>query len=179
MSFIKPTKLINNFTQKIFLLYNDLKICFINKKYIPKYRVTDWIKGNSPDRDKIKVHIINTRNELELSPKDIINDEDLIEGFSPLDVKTIVMLALSIRKQPKYEVVVNEFRNSLYNDILTIKDREKSAFIRQSIQELSNNLDMIDGFSPVDAYNIGRVKGEIETLESYRKLKGLKRTLRS
>lgn len=140
----------------------------------PIYRLTDWIKGKVPGDDKVKIQIIGTRNEITVKPKDIICDDDIIKGFAPLDVKAIAMLALSIRKQPKYEIVINEFRNSLNEEIIAIKETGKADLIRKSIQELSNNLDMIDGFSPIDAFNLGRTKGEIETAEYYRKLNGLK-----
>lgn len=153
-------------------LWQDFKSA--KPQHVVKYRITDWVKGDIPDDDKIKVHIVNTRNEITVHPKSIICDDEIINGFSPLDVKTITMLAMSARRQPKYEIMINEFRNALGDEIITIKDNEKSTFIRKSIQELSQSLDMIDGFSPVDAYNIGRVKGEVETLENYRKLKGLK-----
>lgn len=146
-----------------------------NKKVTsPIYRLTDWIKGKIPGEDKVKIQIIGTRNEITVKPKDIIYDDDIICGFSPLDVKTIAMLALSLRKQPKYEIVINEFRNALNEEIITIKENGKPELIRKSIQELSNNLDMIDGFSPIDAYNLGRTKGEIEATEHYQMLKELK-----
>lgn len=160
---------------KALLLVNN-SIKFNNQQYIQKYRITDWIKGDVPANDKIKIHIIGTKNEIIISPCNIIHDDEIICGFSPLDIKTIAMLAFSHRTQPKYEIIMNEFRHALHEEMITIKERGKSTCIRQSVQELSKNLDLIDGFSPMDAFNLGRVSGETEMILSHRKLNGLKNT---
>ncbi len=163
-----------NLSKFIIFIRNSIKS--ENQQYVIKYRLTDWIKGNVPANDKVKIHIIGTRNEIVISPRNIIHDDEILCGFSPLDIKTIAMLAFSYRARPKYEIMVNEFRHALHEEIITIKERGKSTCIKQSVQELSKNLDLIDGFSPIDAFNLGRVSGETETILYHRKLNGLKKT---
>ena len=91
---------------------------------------------------------------------DLAGDDDLLELFSPLDVRTIVYLACKES---------TNFDNYQYS-ILRVYQKEGICFlsytnklkekIDKPINEVSKDKDLLSGFSPMDAHMIGYVSCE-------------------
>lgn len=61
------------------------------KRYMPKYRIVEYSHKNGIT--SCKVHVIGMRCSTDYSASEIMADDDLTRGFSPLDVRTLCNLA--------------------------------------------------------------------------------------
>ena len=101
-----------------------------------------------------------------LNPREIVADDAMLNGFSAADVRTITYLACKkhfqakqrSQMQPKgllYKIVTQAFSRRQKKQMLVIEQTEYPELITASAQSLSNDPEMIAGFSPTDAHKIG------------------------
>ena len=139
-------------------LMSFFRFISLTYKTTPAFKIVGWeMSDKNIDTDELTIQVIGKRTCIKLKPLEIFYDDNLLPKFSAADIKTICILAMSAFNQPKYKIIVNDFRNNLNQEILTIRDAERAKLIKKSVHELSSN--MIKDFGPIDAYNIGLSKG--------------------
>ena len=75
----------------------------VQKNGASPYRVVDWKKSETHEKDQLVIQVVGKGIFFPLSPAEIVSDDLLLLGFSPLDVKTIVALHF-ISTSPKYKI---------------------------------------------------------------------------
>lgn len=143
-----------------------------------KYKIISWQKGKNIEEDRLIMRVVGTHTNVPLTPLEIYNDDELIKGFSPSDVKIIATLALSCKCNAKYELLLQEFRGNLDDYFMVYGTKGLVKKLRISVDDLSKNMELIDGFSPQDAFKIGRAFAENQIRKEKKLINAMKKLLR-
>lgn len=130
-------------------------------------RIIGWKKSNDCIAGLIHVQIIGKNIATYYSPLQIVNDNEMLSLFSPIDARTITILAMAAKQgnNPRYKIILTDFMSSLGQDALVIHDRLTAKQFQRSIDQLSQDFATIDKLSSRDAYKIGISVGERNILK--------------
>ncbi len=138
------------------ILKKTLHIVKINKnqlQFTPTYRVLNIIQDE--DGDYIAhVQIINKNQTLRLPPEEILENDDLVNQFSPCDVRTLTYLGYLGINAPKYKILAKRLKGK-NNVIFAIKKKGDNNIILKSASEILKESDFISNMQPDDAQEIG------------------------
>jgi hypothetical protein len=135
------------------------------------YKIVDKEICKKTQQEQLLIQVAGKNVFLKMTPKEIAADDVMLKGFSSLDVRTITYFACKEHfevkqqsaQQPKqnilYRIVAMTFSRRKKKQMLVLEQTDKAEVITTSVQTVSNNLEMIDGFSPRDAHKIGYVAG--------------------
>jgi endo-alpha-1,4-polygalactosaminidase (GH114 family) len=135
------------------------------------YKVIDKEICKKRNEKMLVIQVAGKNVFLKMSPKEIAADDDMLRGFSPLDIRTIIYFACKKHFEAKQQKAAEPKRNILYRivaqtflrrqkkQMLVIEQVDQAEVITTSVQAASNNPEMIDGFSPRDAHRVGYAAG--------------------
>lgn len=123
-----------------------------------KYRVLKIIR-TPDDTLSLRIQIIGTAKILHWSPQQIVTDDQILEGFSKKDIRTITYYACEELKKPKCKVMSHSFSNKLNKIIFLIKKLGSSKFIEKTAADISSDKEMINQLTPEDAHRVGYLCG--------------------
>jgi len=135
------------------------------------YKIVDKEMCKKTSQEIFLIQVAGKNVFLRMSPKEIAADDVMLKGFSPLDVRTITYFACkehfeAIQQkahQPKqnilYRIAAMTFSRRQKKQMLVIAQENKGEIITTSVTNVSNNPEMIEGFSPRDAHKIGYAAG--------------------
>ena len=108
----------------------------------------------------VYIQIYPTGTILKFSPRNLINDDKMLDGFSSSDIRTIAFFAY--RELDNNKVYAYSIRSiKLIDEIYYIEYICLSGDISTiAIDDLSKNKDLLNGFSPVEAHMVGYVSCE-------------------
>jgi hypothetical protein len=144
------------------------------------YKIVDREICKKTNEELFLVQMTGKNVFLKMSPKEIAADDNMLQGFSPLDIRTITYFACKEHFETRQQKAVEPKRNILYRivaqtfsrrqkkQMLVIEQTHKVEVLTTSVQTVSNNPEMIDGFSPRDAHQVGYAAG-IESVVNERK----------
>lgn len=154
MQFKKITSI---FELTILLLkrYNELK----QNRENNIYRIIE-IKRTSSLQFKLIIQIIGKSSIFECAPHEIVGVDNLLEGFSKKDVRTITYLACSKAKKPSYKIIKQEFCEQSNRIIFKIKkETTNDALITKTANQLVFNEDLIQNLCIEDVMSISYIAG--------------------
>jgi hypothetical protein len=135
------------------------------------YKIIDKEICKKTSEELLLVQVAGKNVFLKMSPKEIAADDAMLRGFSPLDVRTITYFACKEHfetKQQKsaepkqnilYRIITQTFSRRQKKQMVVIEQINQAEVITTSVQTISNNPEMIDGFSPRDAHQVGYAAG--------------------
>lgn len=128
------------------------------------YKIISKEQCKKTGEEKFIIQVAGKNVFLQLSPKELVRDEAMLRGFSPLDVRTITFLACQAEKSSKekkslYRIIAQFFSRTKNEEMFTIQAEGNTAQITQSAQEISSNAELVSNFSSQDAHRIGYITG--------------------
>src|SRR3990167_9899295 len=72
------------------------------------YRVIE-VKQSSSGQYKLAIQVIGKSTVIECAPQEIVENDQMLEGFSKKDIRAITYFACEESKKPKYRILVQEF----------------------------------------------------------------------
>lgn len=132
------------------------------------YEISGWIKKESVEKDILIYRVTATDKYIAcFSVLEIYSDDDILMGFSKMDIKRISSLAILVhyKKEPKYHTVWESFRNNYDEKMVQFEDRDNLGIVKKRIDELENDVAFIDGLSGKDAFKLGKELGLRERLK--------------
>lgn len=117
------------------------------------------IKNPTKDNYWVVIKVAGLDELVEEKPVNLIEDDIIIQGFSPLDVRTLTLLACAELNFPKQTIVAFDFVEDENETVLHIKERHKSYVVKKKLSELHANRQTLAEFDPTDAYRIGYFHG--------------------
>src|ERR1700722_8777186 len=130
------------------------------------YKIIDKETCKKTNEEVLRIQVAGKNVFLKMTPKEIAADDDMLRGFSPLDVRTITYFACKEHFEAKQQKAVEPKRNILYRivaqtfsrrqkkQMLVVEQVDQAEVITASVQTISNNPEMIDGFSSRDAHQV-------------------------
>ncbi len=139
------------------------------------YKIAGKEKCKKSSEEKLVVQVVGKNVFIKLTPIELMNDEAMLKGFSPLDVRTITYLACHTGKEKKslYRIVAQFFSKTRNEEMFTIQAESDAMQIVKSAQELSSDPELINKFASQDAHRIGYVSGVEQVVlenESFKKI---------
>ena len=151
-------KQFKNYTDSLLSGLSDA-VEFVRTSRQYRYELSGWEKGRQREEDRLVFRVTATDKYITTKTVlDIYNEDDLLFGFSPQEIKYISSLAVLLfyKKESRYEIVWRSFRNKLNTSLIKVKDRFFSKHIISEIKELEKDISIIDGMSGRDAFLLGK-----------------------
>jgi hypothetical protein len=95
--------------------------------------------------------------------KEILGNEEILQGFSPKDIRNITYLYCLEVLRPNYKIIAQEYSEELQQDIFTLKKIGEDYTLRKTAEEISTDKEFIKQFRQLDAHKIGYNLGEIHS----------------
>lgn len=142
--------LLIDFFKKCIRFYKDTNSNYLHQV---SYRIVDYFQ-NKEKEFVVQIQVLNKHFVFYSIPCDILKDDELVNKFSPLDIRTLTYLASNTINTPKYEIIAQ--RLSENNEILfAMKKQGNSNLILRRACEIMREQDIISGLSAKDAAQIG------------------------
>jgi hypothetical protein len=145
------------------------------------YKVVNKELCKKTNKEILVIQVTGKNVLFKMSPKEIVEDDLLLQGFSPLDVRTITYFSCKeffkencqddANPNRLYRINAFTFYHKLKKQMLVIEKLKTEVYITTTLQNISSNFEMIEGFSPKDAYSIGYAAGMEAIIEEKRKKK--------
>jgi hypothetical protein len=138
------------------------------------FRIVE-IKHNKTNECIIKVQIIGKATIFDCTPQEIAANDQLIEGFSKKDIRTITYFATQEIKKPKYKILLQEFREGLGKIIFKLGMRGSAEPVEKTAEQITLDKEFLNKLTQEDAHLVGyttateqmlREKEEREKLKS-------------
>jgi len=125
------------------------------------YKIIDHLIYDN--KEELVIQIAGKNAFIKIDPKELIKDESMLRGFSPLDVRTITYLACQNKNPVKktkllYSIVEQFFSLKGKKEMFNLKTDDGLQIIK-SAQDISSNAELINQLSSEDAHRIGFVSG--------------------
>jgi hypothetical protein len=139
---------------------------WIIKKYVElnKYqennifRVANF-KKNAFGQTKLIIQIIGKSTVFECTPKEIVSDSSLLEGFSKSDVRTITYFACEQLNQPDYTISTQELDVKSNRAIFKLKKRGNKKTLSKTAAEITVDKILINNMAKEDICSISYLAG--------------------
>lgn len=127
------------------------------KKYLsfnPAYRLVE-ITQDEDESYFVTIQLINKNITFQTKPEEILAENDLVNQFTPTDVRALTYLGYLGINSPKYKILAKNLSSQDSSIIFTIKKKgEKQALLKKA-SELAQDKELLKSIDPKDAHMIG------------------------
>ncbi len=157
-------------------LRNYLKTINTKDSYTPTYRVSEIIQ-NEEEQYIIKVQIIQKNIFFTAYPEEILAKDDLVDHFSPKDIRTLTYLGYLDINGPKYKILAQRLSEKDDKLFFALKKKGDRNIIIKSANEIINEKEIVAALRPHDAQVIGYTLAQESLIsEKSQKINCLKET---
>lgn len=115
------------------------------------------IKQNRLGEHLVLIQLVNQAVTFLCKPSLLVNDDHLLEGFSKRDIRAITYLATQEIFQPKYQIISQQFSDTLKRIIFKIRKRGSQHLVCKSADQLSHDKSILKQLTQEDAHRVGYV----------------------
>lgn len=149
--------------KNIFITSNDKNI------YRPTHRVLEIIK-NDDDEYIVKIQIINRNMTFDTKPEKILAHDDIVNEFSPTDIRTLTYLGYLAIDSPKYKILAQRLSESNDKLLFAIKKKGEKKVTLKTAEEIIQEKDIVTNLNASDTRLVGYTYGA-ETTAAEKKQK--------
>ncbi len=118
------------------------------------FRIVD-IKHKKSGEWIIQVQVIGKASYFTCTPHEIVTNDQLLEGFSKKDIRTITYYASQECKKQNYKILIQEFCEKLNKVVFKIGMRGQAEPIEKTAEQISLDKDLINKLDSEDAHLVG------------------------
>jgi len=170
----KPFILIDYFN-KIIKKYHELHI---QTQKQDLFRIVN-IKTTKKGEYSLQVQLINKATFFECTPQEIVTNDQLLEGFSKKDIRTITYYAAQDTNKPKYKILIHEFREGLNKVVFKLGKDNSEESIEKTAEQISLDQNLINQLNCTDAHLIGYTTASEFMLKEKAEMERLKEAIPS
>ena len=122
------------------------------------YRIIE-IKQPSNGQAKIIVQIVGKSAVIECTPQEIVADDNLIEGFSKKDVRTVTYFACQQIKKPRYKIIMQSFCEKFNRMVFKLKESTSDNVLMKTADEIVTDKAFLKNLSREDINSISYMAG--------------------
>jgi len=147
----------------IFKKYQEIQL-YVDRQ--GAFRIAD-IFQNEKGETILKIQVVGKAASFNCRPEEIVENDQLIEGFSRKDVREITRLATEKFKKPtpNYRIRIQDFSLALNKAIFKLSKSEKDKLLEKTAKEISDDTNLLDELNPKDAHRIGYITAKEELLQ--------------
>lgn len=120
----------------------------------PIFRLINITK-NKFNEEILHIQIANKAAIFQCKPSEIIPYDNLLDGFSKKDIRTITYLATKSKYRPTTHIVAQRFCDSLKRFLIKIKRKNTHVIEEISASTLSKNKAILNSLSQEEAHRVG------------------------
>lgn len=124
--------------------------------YHPVYRLIEISEDVSGDYFA-KIQIINKNKMFSVKPEEILANDDLVNCFSPCDIRALTYLGYLGVNKPKYKILAKRLSQEADKIIFSIKKKGEKSVIVKTADEIINQMNVLKDFDAEDSHAIGYV----------------------
>jgi predicted AAA+ superfamily ATPase len=137
------------------------------------YRVVD-METEKSGKVSLVIQVCGKHITFKMTPQEVLADDNLLEGFSKKDIRSITYLACSDKK-PKSKIVLQEFCEKLNKIVFGIRHPGKTEILKKTANEISLDSSLIKDLTPEEAHMIGYTAADENSADQAEALKQLKK----
>ena len=135
---------LTNVIKRFFLFHKKL---IREGTFKPVYRIVEILQ-NQQDSYFIRIQLINKNVIFDVDPIEVLAHDEMVDKFSPRDIRTITYIAYLGLNTPKYKIVSQRIID--IQSSFTIKEICSSKIIVKSVQEILHDPEIFSKLSPKD-----------------------------
>ena len=146
-------------------IHKTLKLAKEQHRYIPSLRLIE-VNKNKDDDYIVTIQIINKNMTFDTKPEEILAKDDMVDQFSPRDIRTLTYLGYLDINGPKYKILAKRLSESQDKVIFALKKKGEKDIIVKTADEIIKERTIIDQLNANDAHLVGyTVASESMTFE--------------
>ncbi len=148
--------MIKNFIVKIKNFIQFIKNEHEKEVYRPRYKLIEIIEKN--DEYVVVLKLVNKSITLNMKPEEILANDELVDHFSPKDIRTLTYLGYLGINGPKYKILAKQLSE---NDKVSffLKKKGNDKIIIKTAEQVLHETDIVYGLNPEDAKTVGYIAG--------------------
>ena len=91
--------------------------------FIPAYRIVEIIQEEDEEYS-VKIQMINKSMIFTAKPEEILAKDEVIDQFSPRDVRTLTYLGYLSKNSPKYKILAHRLLENDHRVVFILKGKE-------------------------------------------------------
>jgi hypothetical protein len=121
--------------------------------YRPSYRVIEVIK-NKDGAYTVHIQVINSSSAFYAKPEELLADDNIVNLFSPLDVRTLTYLGYLGINSPKYKILAQRLVDES-NLVFVVEEKGSEGIIFKTASEIMRDNNFLQNMNAADASIIG------------------------
>lgn len=122
------------------------------------YRVVE-VRQSSSGQYKLAIQVIGKSTVVECTPREIVANDRMLEGFSKKDIRAITYFACEQSQKPMYKIIMQEFCDTLNKIFFKLKKRDSNEIISKTAGQISLEKNLINNLSQEDMCSISYAAG--------------------
>ena len=145
--------MIKAISKKIKNIFTTIKIEQEKNIYKPNYKIIQILE-NEDNQHHVVIKLINKNLIFNVKPEEVLANDDLVDQFSPRDVRALTYLGYLGINSPKYKILAKKLSK---NEKITFVIRKKGdpKIITKTANEIIQEADIIRQMNPTDANTVG------------------------
>lgn len=143
---------------KIFSLYMIHSIKKRDSQLYEIIEIIEDIKKSGEIDFTIFVRVLNKNISLFMTPEEILEDDYLVDKFSPRDIRTLTYLGYLAENAPKYKILANKLSKNESIKFIIKKSGEKEISVKTA-EQIMLEKDIILNMNKSDIMNVCFIAG--------------------
>jgi hypothetical protein len=140
------------------------------------FRIVE-IKHNKLNECVVKVQMIGKATVFECTPHEIVANDQVLEGFSKKDIRTLTYFATNEIRKPKYKILVQEFSDVLNKIKFKLGMRGSAEPVEKTAEQISLDKELLNKLNAEDAHLVGFTTATEQMLKEKEEMEKLKKVL--
>jgi hypothetical protein len=126
--------------------------------YRPTYRVLEIIQ-NDEHEYITKIQIINKNITFNAKPEEILAQDDIVNEFSPTDIRTLTYLGYLAIDSPKYKILAQRLSEADDRLLFAIQKKGEKKVTLKTAEQIIQEKDIVTNLNANDARLVGYTYG--------------------
>jgi hypothetical protein len=129
---------------------------FTQYTFTPLYRVIEIIE-NEDGEYITTIQIIKKNAVFNAKPEEILAKDNLVDLFSPRDIRTLTYLGYLGMNSPKYKILAKRLSENDDKFIFALKKKRSKKIITKTVDEITKEKEILDNLNSKDAHMVGYI----------------------
>lgn len=135
--------------------------------FTPIYRVVEISKSDE-DEYVATIQLVQRQVTFTMKPEEILAQDNLVDCFSPRDIRTLTYIGYLELNNPKYRILAQKLSSTNDEMLFALKKKGEKKILIKTANEISKDSSLINNLPQKDAHRVGYTTGTKHILEEKR-----------
>ena len=155
-------KILHSMLKKIKDFWGRYKETKKQLSFTPIYRLAS-VTQDEDGSYFVTIQLINKNITFQSRPEEILAENNLVNQFSPTDVRALTYLGYLGVNSPKYKILAKNLSHQDSSIIFTVKKKGEKRPVLKRASEIARDKELLESIDPKDAHMIGYTAGMEQT----------------